>query len=171
MNFSTPWFKNSWLKSPGLKSSWLKSLGLKLGVEKPGVEMSFNRSTDYPEYKQQSLYYGVPYGKAFLIKVKKEESQAKGTYYCTIMASIPCIKVPYFSSDETEAIEIDNYWQNFGNKEYSNAKWIRENRYALASRRDESVKCETVLGTSKKVRYMDDKGQKNFTHIRVTSDI
>ena len=33
----------------GLKSSWLKSLGLKglglkLGVEKSGVEMSFNRS-------------------------------------------------------------------------------------------------------------------------------
>ena len=41
-------FKNSWLKSPGLKSSWLKSLGLKgsglkLGVEKSGVEMSFNQ--------------------------------------------------------------------------------------------------------------------------------
>ena len=26
----------------GLKSSWLESLGLKLGVEKSGVEMSFN---------------------------------------------------------------------------------------------------------------------------------
>ena len=33
MNFSTPWLKNS----------WLKSLGLKLGVEKSWVEMSFNR--------------------------------------------------------------------------------------------------------------------------------
>ena len=48
MNFSTPWFKTSWFKSPGLKSSWfknlgLKGLGLKLGVEKSGVEMSFNR--------------------------------------------------------------------------------------------------------------------------------
>ena len=48
MNFSIPWFKNSCLKSPGLKSSWLKSLGLngaglKLGVEKSGVEISFNR--------------------------------------------------------------------------------------------------------------------------------
>jgi hypothetical protein len=36
------------LKSLGLESSWLKSqglkgLGLKLGVEKSGVEMSFNR--------------------------------------------------------------------------------------------------------------------------------
>ena len=46
-DFSTPWFKNSWLKSPGLKISWLKSLGLKglglkLGVEKSRVEMSFN---------------------------------------------------------------------------------------------------------------------------------
>ena len=46
MNFSTPWFENSWLKSLGWKSSWLKSLGLKgpglkLGVEKSGVEMSF----------------------------------------------------------------------------------------------------------------------------------
>ena len=30
--------KSSWLKSPGLKG-----LGLKLGVEKSGVEMSFNR--------------------------------------------------------------------------------------------------------------------------------
>ena len=113
--------------------------------------------TDFPEYKQQSLYYGVPYGKALLIKVKKEESQAKGTTYCTIMASTPCIKVPYFSSDETEPINIDGYWQNFGNKEYSNAKWIRDNRYALASRRDESVKCETVLGTSKKVWYIVNK--------------
>ena len=51
MNFSTPWFKNSWLKSPGLKNSWLKSLGLKgpglkLGVEKSGVEMSFNLDFD-----------------------------------------------------------------------------------------------------------------------------
>ena len=31
--------KSSWLKSPGLKG-----LGLKLGVEKSGVEMSFNQS-------------------------------------------------------------------------------------------------------------------------------
>jgi hypothetical protein len=35
------------LKSPGFESSWLKNLGLKgpglnLGVEKSGVEMSFN---------------------------------------------------------------------------------------------------------------------------------
>ena len=50
-DFSTPWFKNSWLKSPGLKISWLKSLGLKglglkLGVEKSRVEMSFNPPKD-----------------------------------------------------------------------------------------------------------------------------
>ena len=70
MNFMTPWFKNSWLRSPGLGSSWLKNLGLKnswlkclglvsswlknlglkglglkLGVEKSGVEMSFNHMT------------------------------------------------------------------------------------------------------------------------------
>ena len=32
MNFSTPWFKNLFLKSPGLK----------IGVEKLRVEMSFN---------------------------------------------------------------------------------------------------------------------------------
>ena len=31
--------KSSWLKSPGLKG-----LGLKLGVEKSGVEMSFNQN-------------------------------------------------------------------------------------------------------------------------------
>ena len=64
MNFSTPdlglkspglrnlglkssWLKSLGLKSPGLESSWLKNpglkgLGLKLGVEKSGVEMSFN---------------------------------------------------------------------------------------------------------------------------------
>ena len=41
------WLKSLGLKSLGLESSWLKSpglkgLGLKLGVEKPGVEMSFN---------------------------------------------------------------------------------------------------------------------------------
>ena len=65
------------------------------------------------------------------------------------MTSIPCIKVPYFSSDETDPIDIDGFWQPFGSDEYSNAKWIRENRYALASRRDESIKCETVLETSK----------------------
>ena len=51
MNFSTPRFKNSWLKSPGLISAWLKSLGLrgpglKLGVEKFVVEMSFNQIPD-----------------------------------------------------------------------------------------------------------------------------
>ena len=38
MNVSTPWFKNSWLKSLGLKGP-----GLKLGVEKSRVVMSFNR--------------------------------------------------------------------------------------------------------------------------------
>ena len=43
MNFSSPWFKNSWLKSPGLKSSFLKSLGLKGPGLKLGVEMSFNQ--------------------------------------------------------------------------------------------------------------------------------
>ena len=123
-------------------------------------KLKCNCSTDYPEYKQQSLYYGVPYGKAFYIKVKKEESKEKGTTYCTIMSSVPCIKVPLFSSNETEPIEIDNYWQNFGTEEFMNAKWIRENRYALASRRDESITCETVLGTSNKVRYMEDKGAK-----------
>jgi hypothetical protein len=32
MNVSTPWFRNSWLKSPGLK----------LEVEKSGVEMTLN---------------------------------------------------------------------------------------------------------------------------------
>ena len=70
------------------------------------------------------------------------------------MTSIPCIKVPYFSSDETDPIDIDGFWQPFGSDEYSNAKWIRENRYALASRRDESIKCEKVLETSKTVCYM-----------------
>ena len=71
------------------------------------------------------------------------------------MTSIPCIKVPYFSSDETDPIDIDGFWEPFGSDEYSNAKWIRENRYALASRRDESVKCETVLGTGPQVWYTD----------------
>ena len=55
MNFLTMGLKSSWLKSlglksPGLESSWLKNLGLKglglkLGVEKSGVEMSFNQSS------------------------------------------------------------------------------------------------------------------------------
>ena len=86
------------------------------------------------------------------------------------MASIPCIKVPYFSSDETDPIDIDGYWERFGSDEYSNAKWIRENRYALASRRDESIKCETVFETSKKVWYMEDKGQFFFSQIRVMNN-
>ena len=54
MNFPTPGLglkspglrnlglKTSWLKSLGVESPGLKGLGLKLGVEKSGVEMSFN---------------------------------------------------------------------------------------------------------------------------------
>ena len=47
LGLKNPGLESSWLKSPGLKSSCLKSpglkgLGLKLGVEKSGVEMSFN---------------------------------------------------------------------------------------------------------------------------------
>ena len=41
---STPVFSTMNFSTLGLRSSWLKSLGLKLGVEKSGVEMSFNRS-------------------------------------------------------------------------------------------------------------------------------
>ena len=48
LGLKSSWLKSLGLKSPGLESSWLKSLGLKglglkLGVEKSGVEMSFNR--------------------------------------------------------------------------------------------------------------------------------
>ena len=104
-------------------------------------------STEYPQYRQQSLYKtNSPYGQAYYHK------GAKGTYYCTIMASIPCLKVPYFSSVESDAIIVDGYYQNFGSKVADNAKWIRENRFALAGKGDESEKCETVIGTSKKVR-------------------
>ena len=47
LGLKSSWLKSLGLKSPGLESSWLKSLGLKglglkLGVEKSGVEMSFN---------------------------------------------------------------------------------------------------------------------------------
>ena len=50
LGLKSSWLKSLGLKIPGLKSSWfknlgLKGLGLKLGVEKSGVEMSFN-----PEY-------------------------------------------------------------------------------------------------------------------------
>ena len=46
----------------GLKSSWLKSLGLKglglkLGVEKSGVEMSFNRPGCLNSPKTEILYH------------------------------------------------------------------------------------------------------------------
>ena len=56
MGLKNPGFENSWLKSPGLESSWFKNLGLKgpglkLGVEKSGVEMSFNR------FVPRSLFY------------------------------------------------------------------------------------------------------------------
>ena len=67
------------------------------------------------------------------------------------MASIPCLKVPYFSSVESDAIIIDGHYQQFGRDTANNAKWIRENRFALAEKSDESEKCETVIGTSKKV--------------------
>ena len=47
MGLKSSWLKSLGLKIPGFESSWLKSpglkgLGLKLGVEKSGVEMSFN---------------------------------------------------------------------------------------------------------------------------------
>ena len=47
LGLKSPGLESSWLKNPGLESSWLKSpglkgVGLKLGVEKSGVEMSFN---------------------------------------------------------------------------------------------------------------------------------
>ena len=47
LGLKSSWLKSLELKSPGLKSSWLKNLGLKglglkLGVEKSGVEISFN---------------------------------------------------------------------------------------------------------------------------------
>ena len=42
--------KSSWLKSPGLKG-----LGLKLGVEKSGVEMSFNRPSLTLEYDSHHM--------------------------------------------------------------------------------------------------------------------
>ena len=59
MTFQTPWFKYSWLKSPGLESSWLinlrlKGLGLKLGVEKSGVEMSFNLENYFFKFETRS---------------------------------------------------------------------------------------------------------------------
>ena len=104
-------------------------------------------STEYPQYRQQSLYKtNSPYGQAYYHK------GAKNTTYCTIMASIPCLKVPYFSSVESDAIMVDGYYHNFGRDIANNAKWIRENRFALAEKGDESEKCETVIGTSKKVR-------------------
>ena len=48
LGLKSPGLESSWLKNPGLESSWLKSLGLKglglkLGVEKSGVEISFNQ--------------------------------------------------------------------------------------------------------------------------------
>ena len=50
--------KSSWLKSPGLKG-----LGLKLGVEKSGVELSFNRlkefEKDYSNISQLAIFYLV----------------------------------------------------------------------------------------------------------------
>ena len=47
LGLKSSWLKSLGLKSPGLESSWLKSpglkgLGLQLGIEKSGVEMSFN---------------------------------------------------------------------------------------------------------------------------------
>jgi hypothetical protein len=53
------------LKSPGLESSLLKSsglkgLGLKLGVEKSGVEMSFNPF--YVLVLCSGLKWGIPMG-------------------------------------------------------------------------------------------------------------
>ena len=49
------------MKSPGLESSWLKSLGLKglglkLGVEKSGVEISFNPPDNCSVWKIQQVF-------------------------------------------------------------------------------------------------------------------
>ena len=48
----------SWLKRSWFNSSWLKSLGLKLGIEKYGLEMSFNpvKSTPYVMGEKENSY-------------------------------------------------------------------------------------------------------------------
>ena len=85
----------------------------------------------------------VPYGQAYT-------TPYDGTTYCTIMASIPCLKVPYFSNPEI-LLELEG-WEPLGDlNQYNNAKWIKENRFVLASRGNESMKCENILKTSKKV--------------------
>ena len=42
LGLKSSWLKSLGLKGPELERSWLKSPGLKLGVEKSGIEMSFN---------------------------------------------------------------------------------------------------------------------------------
>ena len=83
----------------------------------------------------------VPYGQAYT-------TPYDGTTYCTIMASIPCLKLPYFSNPE---IELEGWGKLGDENQYNNAKWIKENRFVLADRGNESLKCENVLKTRKKV--------------------
>ena len=98
-------------------------------------------STEFPQYQPQSKYMSVPYGQAFT-------TLQYGITYCTIMASIPCIRIPFFSNPD---IELEG-WGKFGDEnQYNNAKWIKENRFVLADRGNESMKCEELFGKTKKV--------------------
>ena len=101
-------------------------------------------STEFPQYQAQSLYMSVPYGQAYT-------TLQYGITYCTLMASIPCIRIPFFSSPDIE-LGILGYGIELGDEnQYNNAKWIKENRFVLADRGNESMKCEEILGKTKKV--------------------
>ena len=90
----------------------------------------------------------VPYGQAYT-------TVQNGITYCTLMASIPCIRIPFFSFPDIE-LGILGYGIELGDEnQYNNAKWIKENRFVLADRGNESMKCEEILGKTKKVIFKE----------------
>ena len=61
--------------------------------------------------------------------------------FCTIMASIPCIPLPYFSNPRKSWAGEKMGYENH----YDNTKWIRENRYILENVGNEGKSCGTNI--------------------------
>ena len=61
--------------------------------------------------------------------------------FCTIMCSLPCIPLPYFSNPQKSWAGEKMGYENH----YDNTKWIRENRYILENVGNEVEKCPMYI--------------------------
>ena len=85
----------------------------------------------FAQYKPPSLYRNIPYGQGLLMN----------NGFCTIMASVPCIPLPYFSDPQKSWAGEKMGYENH----YDNTKWIRENRYILENVGNEAEQCPTYI--------------------------